>query len=93
MNGVATSAVMRNFLVISDSLSQPDQASGDLRFFTLLSYLVRKCRLLFCALNTNGTTQPRSDASMWLACHACLTHFMRYFGDYPTAVAIKNHGK
>ena len=62
MSGVTTSTVMRNFLVISDCFPQPDQASGDLRFFTLLSLLARKHKLLFCALNADGTVQPRNDA-------------------------------
>ena len=49
-------------LVISDCFPQPDQASGDLRFFTLLSLLARKHKLLFCALNADGSVQPRNDA-------------------------------
>lgn len=40
----------------------PDQSSGDLRFYTLLSLLARKHKLLFCALNEDNTTQPRNDA-------------------------------
>lgn len=63
MSGVTTNTVMRNFLVISDCFPQPDQASGDLRFFTLLSLLARKHKLLFCALNADGSVQPRNDAS------------------------------
>lgn len=54
---------MTDFLVISDCFPQPDQASGDLRFFTLLSLLARKHKLLFCALNTDGSVQPRNDSS------------------------------
>lgn len=54
---------MSNCLVIADSFPQPDQASGDLRFFTLLSLLARKHKLLFCALNADGSVQPRNDAS------------------------------
>lgn len=57
MSGVAPSTVMANVLVISDSFPRPDQASGDLRFFTLLSLLALKHTVLFCALNTNGTVQ------------------------------------
>lgn len=53
---------MRNFLVISDCFPQPDQASGDLRFFTLLSLLARKHKLVFCALNADGAAQLRNDA-------------------------------
>ena len=52
---------MRRFLVISNSFPQPDQASGDLRFFTLLSLLARKYTLLFCAPNADGTTLPRNE--------------------------------
>jgi glycosyltransferase involved in cell wall biosynthesis len=66
MSGVTTNTVMRNFLVISDCFPQPDQASGDLRFFTLLSLLARKHKLLFCALNADGSVQPRNDASAQL---------------------------
>lgn len=53
---------MLNFLVISDSFPQPDQASGDLRFFTRLSLLALKHKLFFCALNMNGTIRPLNDA-------------------------------
>ncbi|MCE9550654.1 MAG: hypothetical protein K8R50_06575 [Betaproteobacteria bacterium] len=58
---------MRNLLVIADTFPCPDQASGDLRFFTLLSLLTRNHKLLFCALNTDGTTQPCNDAGARLA--------------------------
>lgn len=63
MSGGTTSTVMRNFLVISDCFPQPDQASGDLRFFTLLSLLARKHKLLFCALNADGKTLPCLEVS------------------------------
>lgn len=53
---------MPKLLVIADSFPHPDQASGDLRFFTLLSLLARKHTLLFCALNADGSIQPRNDA-------------------------------
>ena len=48
-------------LVIATSFPKPDQASGDLRFFTLLSLLARKHQLHFCALNPDGTVKPRSE--------------------------------
>lgn len=64
--GITESIVVRNFLVISDCFPQPDQASGDLRFFTLLSLLARKHKLLFCALNADGTAQSRNDAGAQL---------------------------
>ncbi len=51
------SAKMSKFLVISDSYPQPDQASGDLRFFTLLTLLALKHQVLFCATGPNGTIQ------------------------------------
>lgn len=63
MSGVTPSTVIRNLLVISDCFPQPDQASGDLRFFTLLSLLARKYKLVLCALNADGTSIPRNDAS------------------------------
>ncbi|MDZ7584262.1 MAG: glycosyltransferase family 4 protein [Thiobacillus sp.] len=50
-------------LTIGATYPRPDQASGDLRFFTLLSLLARKHKLLFCALNADGSVQPRNDAS------------------------------
>ena len=49
-------------LVLASSFPQPDQASGDLRLFTLLSLLARKHQLHFCALNPNGTPKQRNDA-------------------------------
>jgi len=61
MSGGATSTVMGNVLVISDSFPRPDQASGDLRFFTLLTLLARKHQVVFCALNANGTVQRRNE--------------------------------
>ena len=57
---------MPNFLVIAYSFPQPDEASGDLRFFTLLSLLASKHKVLFCALSANGTTQPRNKTSAQL---------------------------
>lgn len=57
---------MPRLLVIAHSFPQPDEASGDLRFFTLLSLLARKHKVLFCALSANGTTQPRNKASAQL---------------------------
>lgn len=85
MSGVTTSMVMRNFLVISNSFPKPDQASGDLRFFTLLSLLARKQKLLFCALNADGTTQPHNDAGARLEQagivlgEADLPHVLKHF--------------
>ncbi len=72
-------------LVISDSFSQPDQASGDLRFYTLLSLLAHKHKLIFCALSTKGKVLPRNEASARLE-HAGITlgegdllHVLKYF--------------
>jgi len=53
-------------LTVSSDFPQPDQASGDLRFYTLLSLLARKHKLLFFAVGKNGTAQPRNEASEWL---------------------------
>lgn len=50
------------FLVVASEFPMPDRASGDLRFYTLLTLLARKHELLFCALNADGTAQPHSDA-------------------------------
>ncbi|MDP3498320.1 MAG: Glycosyltransferase involved in cell wall bisynthesis [Candidatus Nitrotoga sp. LAW] len=57
---------MPRLLVIAYSFPQPDEASGELRFFTLLSLLASKHKVLFCALSENGTTQPRNQASAQL---------------------------
>lgn len=54
---------MSDCLVIADSFLQPDKASGDLRFYTLLTLLAREHRTVFCALNSNGTVQPPDDAA------------------------------
>lgn len=51
---------MHNFLVISGSFPRPDQASGDLRFFTLLSLVARKDKLLFCASDADGIPLRRN---------------------------------
>ena len=66
MSSVTTNTIMDNFLVIAYSFPQPDEASGDLRFFTLLSLLASKHKVLFCALSENGATQPRNKASAQL---------------------------
>lgn len=51
-------------LAISCDAPRPDQSSGELRFFTLLSLLARKHKLLFCALNPGDcTVLPQNDAS------------------------------
>jgi hypothetical protein len=58
-------------LAISFAFPQPDQASGDLHFYTLPSLLMHKHRPQFCALNADDTTH--NDAGARLACHGCLT--------------------
>lgn len=55
-------------LVISSDFPHPDQASSDLRFFTLLSLRARTHKVVFCALNADGTRDSR-----------CQTRFMTYF--------------
>lgn len=51
-----------NFLIISGGYPQPDKASGDLRFFTLLLLLARRHKLTFCALSPGDCTiVPRND--------------------------------
>ena len=52
---------MRIFAV-SSAFPLPDQASGDLRFFRLLSFLARKHQLLFCAQNPDGTMRSHNVA-------------------------------
>lgn len=85
MSGAATSTVMRNVLVVADSFPRPDQASGDLRFFTLLSLLALKHNVLFCALNSDGTTQPPDDDGARLAAVGItlgelgLVHVLKHF--------------
>lgn len=54
---------MSKLLVISYSYPKPDESSGDLRFFTLLSLLASKHEILFCALDGHGAIQPYTDAS------------------------------
>jgi len=49
-------------LVLASCFPQPDQASGYLRFYTLLLLLAPKHNLLFCSLHENGTIQLRNDA-------------------------------
>ena len=63
----AANTAMRNCLVVSDSFPQPDQASGDLRFYTLLTLLSLKHQVLSCALAANGTAQQSSKGSVRLA--------------------------
>lgn len=55
-----------HLLVISASFPIPDQASGDLRFYTLLSLLALKHNVLFCALNADGTAKPSNDGGALL---------------------------
>lgn len=49
-------------LAVSHNVPRPDQSSGELRFYTLLSLLARKHDILLCALNADGTIQPRDEA-------------------------------
>ena len=51
-----------NFLIIADRYPQPDHAAGDLRFFTLLSLLARKHKVVFCALNPSDCKILQSNA-------------------------------
>lgn len=60
--GITESIIVHNILVISDSFPKPDRASGDLRFYTLLTLLAHKHQILFCALNADGTVQMRDEA-------------------------------
>ncbi len=55
-----------HLLVISATFPTPDQASGDLRFYTLLLLLARKHNVLFCALNADGTAKPSNDGGALL---------------------------
>lgn len=57
---------MNNILVIANGFPQADKASGALRFFTLLKLLARKYRVIFCALNDDGTIQPPNKAAALL---------------------------
>jgi hypothetical protein len=59
-------------LAVTYDVPRPDQSSGELRFFTLLSLLARKHQLFFCTLNTNGTIQPFNDAGARFD-QACIT--------------------
>jgi glycosyltransferase involved in cell wall biosynthesis len=57
---------MNNILVIANGFPQADKASGYLRFYTLLTLLARKYRVIFCALNDDGTIQPPNEAAALL---------------------------
>ncbi len=57
---------MRKILTIADSYPRPDQASGDLRFFTLLSLMAREYEVVFCALNAEGAVKARDQAGVGL---------------------------
>ena len=57
---------MSSVLVIAHAYPQPDEASGDLRFFTLLTLLAKTHEVMFCALSANGGAQPRTHASTML---------------------------
>lgn len=52
---------MNYFLKICKSFLKPDQPSCDLNFFALLLHLARKHKLLFCALNVDGSIQPGNE--------------------------------
>ena len=64
MNARAGNRSMRKILTIADSYPSPDQASGDLRFFTLLSLMAREYEVVFCALNAGGTVKARDEAGV-----------------------------
>lgn len=51
-----------NIIVVSYDVPCPDQSSGELRFFTLLSLLARAHQVVFCALSADESVQPGSDA-------------------------------
>jgi glycosyltransferase involved in cell wall biosynthesis len=53
---------MSKILVIADTYPEPDKASGDLRFFTLLTLLSREHQVLFCAQNNDGAVPQRNEA-------------------------------
>lgn len=68
-----------NVLVIATSFPKPDQASGDLRFYTLLSLVTRKHVVLFCALNVDVTTKSRNEIGALLAEESgVLPHFFPF---------------
>lgn len=50
-----------HIIAVSAAIPQPNQASADQRFFTLLSLLARKHTLFISAMNADGTTQPCND--------------------------------
>ena len=55
---------MLNCLIIANVFPEPDKASGDLRFFRLLTLMASKHQVLFCALNSDGTVQsPNNNAA------------------------------
>jgi len=53
-------------MVVSATYPRPDQASGDLRFFTLLGLLARKFNVVFCALDSDGCILPDDPYSAQL---------------------------
>lgn len=52
-----------HLLAIISAAPQPDQASGDLRFFTLPPLLAQECthKQLFCTTNADGTNLLRRN--------------------------------
>lgn len=57
---------MALILIVSPYYPRRDQASGDLRLFTLLTLLTRKHRVHFCALDDNGSFLPSNEYSALL---------------------------
>lgn len=74
-----------NVLVIADSYQMPDRASGDLRCFTLLTLMAKKHRLVYCALNANGSVQQPNQYAELLQQHGItlgdfdLPHVLKQF--------------
>jgi O-antigen biosynthesis protein len=57
---------MATILVIADFYPDPQESSGSLRFFTLLSLLARKHDVYFCALDNTGVARPRDETAIKL---------------------------
>jgi glycosyltransferase involved in cell wall biosynthesis len=76
------SNALQNILVISSDYPQPNIASGELRFYTLLSLLSQKYHVLFFALNVNDADHDsgsRMEQAGITLCKTDLPHALKHF--------------
>lgn len=71
--------------VVASSFPQPDLASGDLRFATLLSLMARANEVVYCALDARGNAKAPTAAAARLTeqgialCTASLADLLKHF--------------